>query len=81
LDTLNVVGWIHVQNDPRPSGFTTSAEGGSDWAVAESMIQAGSADPNLVTYIATPGGEVYEYTIDQKNTNEVGQLLGRNGGC
>jgi len=73
INNFEIVAWNHVQTSPLPSGFSQSlSSNGSDWEFAQSIIDGGIASPNLVTYITTPDGTVYEYGIDEKDTNQIG---------
>ena len=59
--------------DHYPSSASQSlSSDDSDWEFAQSIVESGIASPNLVTYITTPDGTVYEYGIDEQNTNQVG---------
>lgn len=73
IGNFEIVAWNHVQTSPIPSSSSQSlSSNGSDWEFAQSIIDSGIASPNLVTYITTPDGTVYEYGIDEQNTNQVG---------
>ena len=48
----------------------------SDWSFAQELVNSGLADPNLMTYIATlSDGNIYEYSMDDVDTDEIGQQL------
>lgn len=80
-----VVGWVHTQSQPLPSTAENSADGGNDWQVHRDLRDAQYdnfvrtvkvSDPNLMLYVMTDDGNLYEYTNEDENTETPGDRVG-----
>ncbi|MEO1643334.1 MAG: hypothetical protein AAFR74_08360 [Pseudomonadota bacterium] len=70
---VEIVGWIHVQSSPLPSGDGNALSGGEgDWGVANALVDIQYADENLMTYIVDEDGNVYEYSMSDEGTEQTG---------